>query len=73
MKDGPLQIAKDLDRIKDVIDVLTEAGLRIAIPAVRKQIDRRLFSLGLLRQSGVDSEVAITYEPADCRDDQEQY
>lgn len=69
MKDRSFQVSKDLDSTEELVQVVGQAGLRVVILGIRKEIDLRFFSLRLGGESGVDIEEAVSNKPRNERDD----
>lgn len=63
MKDRPLEVTKHFDCAEELVQVIGQSRLRVAFLRVREQVDLRLLALRLGRETGVDIEEAVSYEP----------
>ena len=72
MEDWSLEVTKDFDGTEKLIQIVGQARFGVSILGVWKQLNLRLFSLRLLRQSGIDVEEAVPHEPADSRHHSEE-
>lgn len=71
VEDGALEVAKDLDGTEELVEVVGQAWLGVAILGIGEEIDVWFLALGLGGEAGIDVQKAVADKPADGRDQQQ--
>ena len=67
VKHGSLQVPKDLDGAEEFIEVVGQAGFRVALLHVGEQVELRFFALGFGREPAVHVHEPVSNKPTDGR------